>query len=429
MPSKEEVMTVMRNLVGVHNYMAPPQQTLRIMIHHLTKKFEEPMKMSVEIIAEHTGRAIEKYASQEIGSFPNLKQEVLILVMEKLKQNELSCKELLVTYIEAERAFMNDKHPNMKQDDSYSFVRISGTGEGKANGEKMNPRSSPIPPPKVPKGTQKIHQGFLSLPGESAFRRRRKQAWFTLTPSQLTAFEDDQEDKELLRLNNEEIRIVVRNEMRRSRKFTISSIDGRSLGRGYAKEIEVTYDGKDGKEAGEQWESKFREAGIQIENLGSSVSLIFLRTYHSKEPLDPFYLRMKFYDDRADNDNTLQRRSLIRQWSMTRPRKVVFEKDLKKDGDDFIEKILRYMRIVRETIRDLTPKYIILKLINMLVKYIEEELVAEIQERNDIDKLMEPGGDEEMKKKHLLSLYEATQEAVKIINSFTLSNAPSSASA
>ncbi|CAG0892482.1 unnamed protein product [Darwinula stevensoni] len=427
MPSKEEVMTAMRNLVGVHNYTAPPQQALRRMVHHLTKKFEEPMKMSVEIIAEHTGRAIEKFASQEIGSFPNLKQEVLILVMEKLKQNELSCKELLVTYIEAERAFMNDKHPHMKQDDISTFIQISATGEGKENGGKMNPRSSPIPPPKIPKGTQKIHQGFLSLPGESAFRRR-KQAWFTLTPSQLTAFEDSQEDKELLRLNNEEIRIVATNETRRSRKkFIISSIDGRPLGKGSAKEIEVTYDGKDGKEAGEQWESKFREAGIQIENFGSTVSLLFAL---NKEPLDPFYLRMKFYDDRADNGNMLQRRSLIRQWSMIRPRKIEFHQDLKKDGDDFAEKILRYMRIVRETIRDLTPKYIILKLINMLIKYIEEELVAEIQERNrDIDQLMEPGGDEEMKRRHLLSLYEATQEAVKIINSFTLSNAPSSASA
>ena len=109
-----------------------------------------------------------------------------------------------------------------------------------------------------------------------------------------------QEDTELMRLNNAEMRISVKNDSKKNRKkFTISRVDGRwalsnfsrlswlhsilfcfyflsrrALGMGQGRDIEVIYDGKDGKEVGEIWEAKFREGGIQIENFGSAHTLV-----------------------------------------------------------------------------------------------------------------------------------------------------------
>ncbi|CAG0889898.1 unnamed protein product [Darwinula stevensoni] len=346
MPTKEETMTAIRNLVGVQNYMSPPQQAFRRMVTYMTKKFKDPMKTSVELIADHTGRAVEKYASQEVGSFPNLKQEVLTLVMEKLKRNELACKELLVMYIEAECSFMNTNHPLMKRNDVFTgqahgvnngFSR-SETDEGKV------PHAATGTLPRPPRGTQRIHEGYLHLPSESAFSKRKRLVWFTITPVHITIFKDSREDTELIRLNNAEIRISVKNDSKKSRKkFTISKVDGRSLGMGQARDIEF------------------------------------------------------FDEDRPDSVMMRRPRTMIQPQKIDFARKFESDKTLKKDAENFMEEILKYMRIVKQTIQDLTPKYIVFNLI-------------------DKDKLMEPGGDEELKKRHLMTVFKATEEALEIIN-------------
>ncbi|CAG0895461.1 unnamed protein product [Darwinula stevensoni] len=579
-PTKEETMTAIRNTVGVQNYMAPPQQVFKRLVDHTTKRFKEPVKISVELIAELTGRAVEKFASQEIGSFPNLKQEVLTLIMEKLKRNESSCKDLLVVYMEAECAFMNTKHPLMKWSDVPSSQRsnvrqsfdsrvrsrpsagvdlppepvrrggirregggispfhphgeatwrlvlseLRGTEDrwvdeesefvslpassaresegGKGDATSTIPNSSGLPP-RPPRGTQRIHQGYLNLPSESAFTKKKKPAWFAVTPAHLVVFKDDREDTELIRLNNSDIRIGLKSDSKKGRKkFTVSRIDGRrrkgdptrngwgfgsraadenvasrsrarcrtgrerkgeeergrgrkrgrgakgvrirssglfpsprSLGMGRAREMVAVYDGKEGKEVGDQWESKLKEAGILVENLGSAHTLVrpspfspceILRTneFCDRLPIHDAVLsvvpdpRQFFEDDRSYDALVPQPGAAMQPRKIDFPRKFASDKTLSRDADRFLEEILKYMRIVKQTIQDLTPKYIVLKLIDQLMVYIEEELPAQIQERNDMEKLMEPGGDAEQKKKHLLSVYNATEEALAIMNALS----------
>ncbi|CAG0894519.1 unnamed protein product [Darwinula stevensoni] len=404
MPTKEETMITIRNLFGVANYISPPQQAFRRMVEHMTKKFQEPIKISVEIIAEHAARAVEKFASQELGPFPKLKQEVLTRVMERLKRNELSCKELLITYIEAECAFMNTNHPMMKRSDALATSDHSGIEEGKMNN---SPAGSPARTPRHTIGTQRIHQGYLHFPNYSVFSWKKKRVWFAITPVHLIVYKDIREDTELMRLNNAEIRIGVKNDRKSGlKRFTINRIDGRPFGKGQARDFEAIYDGKEGKEIGEEWESKFQEGGILMENFGSANSIFFDEQF------------LDVYEDQAKS------RYRPRPWSIIQPHKIDFarkfesDKTLNKDADCFLEKILLYMRIVRQTIQDLTPKYIVLKLINKLLVYISEELTAEIQDRTDLDTIMERGGDEEMKMRALLSELQKIEEILKIMDNW-----------
>ena len=63
-PTKKETMTAIRNLVGVQNYVTPPQQALKRLVKHMMKKFQEPVKTSVDLIADLIKMAVEKSASQ-----------------------------------------------------------------------------------------------------------------------------------------------------------------------------------------------------------------------------------------------------------------------------------------------------------------------------------------------------------------------------
>ncbi|CAG0878523.1 unnamed protein product [Darwinula stevensoni] len=411
MLTKEEVMTALRNLVGVQNYISASQQVFKNMVEKITKKFKEPMKKSVEIIAALTQKAIEKCARKEIISYPHLEEAVLRLLMERLQDNELKCKEDLERYIKAECAFMNTNHPWMGRCDSdgHSHKRClspSDYDEGKAKNpttltNSTNPSKSANPTNPVelkpllpPKPKKVLHQGYLDLASDSQFFKKKKPVWITITPLHVSIYTDHGEGTELMQLQNTKIKIGVETDVaRRRKKFIISRIDGSFMTMVQARIIETMYNGTKGNEEGERWENTFKEAGIQMEDLGN--------------PVDGLV-----YEDEGTEPHPTPRKCA------TPPPKI----DFSKDAHDHMERILKYVQIVKQTIQDLTPKYIVHTIIKELMTYVNERLVAEIQEQSDLKKLMEPGGEEELKKRKMRSMFDATTEAVGIINSLAWLN-------
>ncbi|CAG0894521.1 unnamed protein product [Darwinula stevensoni] len=343
-------------------------------------------RVGTKVLQQVLNRQLEEHIREKlpgIRSFPNLKQEVLIRVMEQLRRNESSCKELLDTYLEAECAFMNTNHILMKRSDVLAEADQREAEEAKVNNDTVVVR---VPTPRPTTVTERIHQGYLHISGESIFSWKKKRTWVVLTSVHLIAFKDDREDVELMRFNNDEIQIEVKNDSKKIlKRFTVNRIDGRPLWKGRTKDVEIIYDGNEGK---------------------------------------------KFFDDPClDEYGNLQNDQYTpHRWSLIQPRKIDFAKKfetditLNKDAEFVLEKILHYMRIVKQNIQDLTPKYIVLKLIKKLLIYISEELVVEIQENSDIDKIMERGGDEEMRMRALQSELKRIEEVLKIIETIKWPN-------
>ncbi|CAG0891731.1 unnamed protein product [Darwinula stevensoni] len=330
-PTNEETRTALTNLVGIHNYTTGSQQAFQRLVKHMAKKFLEPIKTSVDLIAEF-----------EIRFYPNLKLAVLSRTTEIRHADKNRCKKRLVNYIEAECAFVNTNHPSMRRG-------------------RWSSRSGWSTPPPNPKTDEpSFHQGSLFI-GAEPWR-------LNITRSRLHFSKSGMQR----RLNNGDIQIGVKNDYKKCAKtFIITWIDDGFPWDENALIMEAVYDGTEGKEVGEQWESKFKEAGIHVVNLGE--------TDPGGSPSFPNH-------------------------------------ELNSDADQFINEILKYMRIVKQTIQDLTPKFIVLELIDRLMVYIEEKLQVQIQKGNDMDELMKPGGGEELKRRSLLREYEMTEEALGIIN-------------
>ena len=54
-------------------------------------------------------------SSQKLGGYPKLRDEVLYLVSTKMLTNEESTVKHLYDHVEAQKSFMNTKHPDFKQ--------------------------------------------------------------------------------------------------------------------------------------------------------------------------------------------------------------------------------------------------------------------------------------------------------------------------
>ncbi|CAG0895394.1 unnamed protein product [Darwinula stevensoni] len=534
LPTRKEMLTALKNLVGLENYIAAPQQAFRRMVRHMAGRFREPMKVAVGLVMGHAGEALRisafkvvsrgtycnlfaeissdtSWFSQEIQSFPRLMQDVLEMSMEKLRQNELECKKLLDIYVEAEGAFINTHHPWMdridglawsKQRSSHEILIIKVSlmkrwrydqtlafGPGKAKSERdeltannlIAPRIVSAPPSPNATKVTKLHQGYLELESDATFSKKRKSVWVVVTNVSLVVYKDNkvilianssssckQEETEMIQLKNNDIQMTVKTDMKKGmRQFIVSRIDGRvqegatqqtlrplgfksrgpfscrvstgpsltslgfpipsrpiSLGAGRVKTLEFALDGKEGRDAGDLWEAKFKEAGVDVRNIGSFTTFLENDVPQNVPPPPPPSEDIDF------------------------SQKLSADKALNKDAQGFMEEIHKYMLIVKQTIQDLTPKYIVWTIIDQLLTYIEERLEAELRDRGDLvshvtlnhemtpadtsdrnfspppprpapprqDQLMEPGGDEELRKRRKLNEYDATRKAVEIID-------------
>ncbi|CAG0906890.1 unnamed protein product, partial [Darwinula stevensoni] len=231
----------------------------------------------------------------EIGFYPNLKLAVLSRTSEIRHEDKNRCKKRLVNYIEAECAFVNTNHPSMRRKavsievDKFALKTTSNNkrDSSECRGQTLGGRIPSVCRACLPIGRQarwgtmgrrcpdtmcgnadtddpSVHQGSL-LVGNEPWRLNITRSRLHFSKSGPLVGIDVHAYR---RLRNGDICIGVKNDYKKCAKtFIISWFDGGFLWDENALIMEAVYDGTEGKEVGEQWESKFKEAGIHVVNL------------------------------------------------------------------------------------------------------------------------------------------------------------------
>jgi len=83
------------------------------------------------------------------------------------------------------------------------------------------------------------------------------------------------------------------------------------------------------------------------------------------------------------------------------------------------EMVVSYMKIVHKTVLDITPKYIIMALVQETLAYIKRDLLGDLMEsyesESDKKNLLEPSELEKVQRTALLETLKATREAVDVV--------------
>ena len=120
-PNDREITMALANLSAHRNPIFPDQKSFDIVVRHLTESYKSPLKESVAIVKSILASAIEESAKEFLDTYPKLQAEVVYLVNNNLNQCEEVTWNHLLGHVEAQKAFMNTRHPNFIQE-SHSFI-------------------------------------------------------------------------------------------------------------------------------------------------------------------------------------------------------------------------------------------------------------------------------------------------------------------
>ncbi len=101
----------MINLAGYGGVLFPDQYAFKITVRKLIDQYCEPSRSCVSLIKDILISSIEASGQKRFKSYPRFEQEVSSLIKKKIADNEEITVKHLMTHIEAQKAFMNTKHP------------------------------------------------------------------------------------------------------------------------------------------------------------------------------------------------------------------------------------------------------------------------------------------------------------------------------
>ena len=104
----------MTNAHGVVTPMFPPEKVLKQVAAKLISNYKQSMVGCVEEIEAELEKVVEE-SLDVVEGYPPLKAEVDRLAREQIRKGKEATVDLLIKHVEAEKAFMNVKHPHFKK--------------------------------------------------------------------------------------------------------------------------------------------------------------------------------------------------------------------------------------------------------------------------------------------------------------------------
>ena len=109
-----EIGVAIANSHGVKNALVVPVKAFDKIVQNLLDQYELPMQKCVQHVREILEGVIQDSMSVLAG-YPRLKREVSRLVYGEIDKNAKEATDLLLIHIEAQKAFVNTRHPDFKR--------------------------------------------------------------------------------------------------------------------------------------------------------------------------------------------------------------------------------------------------------------------------------------------------------------------------
>ena len=110
----KEIGVAIANSHGVKNALVVPVKAFDKIVQNLLDQYELPMQKCVQHVREILEGVIQDSMSVLAG-YPMLKREVSRLVYGEIDKNAKEATDLLLIHIEAQKAFVNTRHPDFKR--------------------------------------------------------------------------------------------------------------------------------------------------------------------------------------------------------------------------------------------------------------------------------------------------------------------------
>ncbi|CAL2039636.1 unnamed protein product [Caenorhabditis brenneri] len=355
---RREIQYAIRNIHGIRVGLFTPDMAFEAIAKKQIARLKEPSLKCVDLVVNELAMVVRRCADG-MSRYPRLRDELERLVVSFTREREQVAKQQITLLIEYELAYMNTNHED--------FIGFSNA-EAKA---------TQVQSVKNVLGNQVIRKGWLSV--NISFVRGSKDGWFVLKADTLNWYRDDseKEKKYMLPLDGLRLRDLEAGFMSRAFRFALFYPDGKNVYKDY-KQLEVGCNNLDEVDA---WKASFLRAGVYPEKV--------------KTPED---------ESSPDSDEASIDPLLERQVETIR------------------NLVDSYMKIVTKTIKDIVPKAIMHLIVNKVSEFIKEELLMNLYQSGDADKLMEESQLEAQKREEMLRMYNACKEALRIIAEVNMSS-------
>ncbi len=111
-PNDREIFIALANLNAIRNPLFPDQKSFDTTVRTLTERYKSPLRESVGIIKSTLITAIEETSKNYLDAYPRLHAEVVYLINDNLNKCEEKTWHHLNSHVEAQKAFMNTRHPD-----------------------------------------------------------------------------------------------------------------------------------------------------------------------------------------------------------------------------------------------------------------------------------------------------------------------------
>jgi dynamin GTPase len=129
-PIDEIIAFALANLGGYQGNIFPHQLAFDITVRKTIEKYKKPIKDVVGIIRNIMIACVEECAENRFKSYPKLKTIALGLVKQIIEKNMGVTNTNLICYLDAQRSFVNIKHPDFVQEISYYADEIKFISTG-----------------------------------------------------------------------------------------------------------------------------------------------------------------------------------------------------------------------------------------------------------------------------------------------------------
>ncbi|XP_022251039.1 dynamin-1-like [Limulus polyphemus] len=389
LPPDNELAHAIVNIHGYRTGLFTPGLAFNAICNKLIENYKVPIVTAVELITCIVTDVVEKSA-QLLQRYPRLKNEVVFRVSTRIKEQEEQTKNQCIRHINAEMVFHNVRHPDFIKDRPRSKIRAK---------EIILTSVEEISEPQ----TKDICEGNLVLTVKGGIRNSHRDCWCKLSSDYFCwQKKDDTNDKRNmipfteLRMQPKKSKSDSKNKNdSKPQKFVLFRADGRSIFRDLKQLEFVCTDMADL----EKWTDAFNRANVPV-TLSKSYSMESLYQVDSIS---------------AKNVYTSQATRMILEKGREKVEQIFQDPHMQRQVDELAGMIESYMEIVKKTIQDVTPKYIMLLLVQDTMNYALCDLAGDIIGITKTETLMEVCAEEEKRRKELQSACNAIEEALKVI--------------
>ena len=423
---EREIGLAISHLHGFRTALFVPEQAFDKIVQILLEQYKSPVVSCVRHIRKILDDIMDESLTA-LAKYPELKKQVVSLVTSELNRNESNTNQQLATHIEAQKSFMNTKHPD--------FLALRATGHAKSPDTEKEDIEHVSSPGDTFKYCQIffLYNLFLEFPDSRLSNNSGSGSKFFLSTG------EEAKEKEFTgrlriaqgRHSREAVCTITKNtfsfvisprhflavEVKES--FSLQQVDCYSKAAGSGERLfilqredrkvlvrdQVRLEMMASREESEDWAHAFKAAGI-LKEIPADLGKVTLTTPDSPKSKPRGNNVLKSFRSRE----TQKENSVTEQ--------ILKDKEL-QDQSKIIKKMIEdYMKITDKTIRDVVPKYIILSLVKATQIYVKKDLVGDVlkdvHSEEERKNLIQANQDYEETIAELLKLRQATQNALDV---------------